>query len=290
MVISLQETQLDPEAKRRDVTDILRITQHAGWRPDSSIFDWGVWFPFIAQCVRLLRFPYVQVSGRVLEDPRLHNEVEQAARKLMKEKKQEMIKQHNENVITDEEFQKFDEDDFYEEMLQAQQKRAKGILMEMRSKISDMLLRLTSWLMYKMLPCFLSGVVAHPAQIEMLKKAAGRAPDVPLIFLPLHRSHLDYIMVSFILMNNDIRAPIVAAGDNLRIPVFGWLLRGLGAFFIKRKIDPIAGKKDNVYRAALHTYMQHAIMAGHNVEFFIEGGRTRTGKPCMPKVSSHSYW
>lgn len=61
------------------------------------------------------------------------------------------------------------------------------------------------------------------------------------------------------------------------------LLRGLGAFFIKRKIDPVAGKKDIVYRALLHTYMQHALAAGHNIEFFIEGGRTRTGKPCMPK-------
>lgn len=62
------------------------------------------------------------------------------------------------------------------------------------------------------------------------------------------------------------------------------LLRGLGAFFIKRKIDPIVGKKDVIYRAVLHTYVQHAMEAGHNVEFFIEGGRTRTGKPCMPKV------
>lgn len=61
------------------------------------------------------------------------------------------------------------------------------------------------------------------------------------------------------------------------------LLRGLGAFFIKRKIDPVAGKKDIVYRAVLHTYMQHALSAGHHLEFFIEGGRTRTGKPCMPK-------
>lgn len=64
---------------------------------------------------------------------------------------------------------------------------------------------------------------------------------------------------------------------------FRSLLRGLGAFYIKRKIDPVAGKKDIVYRAVLHTYMQHALRAGHNVEFFIEGGRTRTGKPCMPK-------
>lgn len=66
-------------------------------------------------------------------------------------------------------------------------------------------------------------------------------------------------------------------------PINRALLRGLGAFYIKRKIDPVAGKKDIVYRAILHTYMQHALKAGHNVEFFIEGGRTRTGKPCMPK-------
>lgn len=57
-------------------------------------------------------------------------------------------------------------------------------------------------------------------------------------------------------------------------------------------MDPIVGKKDIVYRAVLHTYMQHALAAGHNVEFFIEGGRTRTGKPCMPKsgVLSGIHW
>lgn len=60
-------------------------------------------------------------------------------------------------------------------------------------------------------------------------------------------------------------------------------MRGLGAFFIKRKIDPVAGRKDIVYRAVLHTYIQHALAAGHNLEFFIEGGRTRTGKPMTPK-------
>lgn len=65
--------------------------------------------------------------------------------------------------------------------------------------------------------------------------------------------------------------------------IFRSLLRGLGAFFIKRKIDPIVGKKDIIYRAVLHTYLQKILAANHNVEFFIEGGRTRTGKPCMPK-------
>lgn len=62
-----------------------------------------------------------------------------------------------------------------------------------------------------------------------------------------------------------------------------WLLRGLGAFFIKRRMDPVQGRRDTVYRAVLHTYMMACLRAGHNIEFFIEGGRTRTGKACLPK-------
>lgn len=127
-------------------------------------------------------------------------------------------------------------------------------------------------MLYKLLPCFLRGVAAHPAQVEMLRGIAENADGIPLIFMPLHRSHLDYILISFILLNNDIKSPLVAAGNNLRIPFFGLvclmkvlyiiiaissyflihlyrsLLRGLGAFYIKRRIDPVDGKKDHVYR------------------------------------------
>lgn len=65
---------------------------------------------------------------------------------------------------------------------------------------------------------------------------------------------------------------------------YSYLLRGLGAFYIKRKIDKADGKKDYIYRSLLQAYLQESICAGHNIEFFIEGGRTRTGKPNMPKV------
>jgi glycerol-3-phosphate O-acyltransferase len=62
-------------------------------------------------------------------------------------------------------------------------------------------------------------------------------------------------------------------------------LRGLGAFYIKRKIDAPDGSKDFIYRRLLQTYLQESIQNKHNIEFFIEGGRTRTGKPLNPKVS-----
>ncbi|XP_050448992.1 glycerol-3-phosphate acyltransferase 1, mitochondrial isoform X2 [Cataglyphis hispanica] len=159
--------------------------------------------------------------------------------------------------------------------------RAKNILLQMESRCSDTLLKIITWLIYKLLPCFIQSAVVLPSQIELLKKANDTG--LPLVLLPLHRSHLDYIMISFLMVTNNIRNPLIAAGDNLKIPFFGWLLRGLGAFFIKRRIDPIAGRKDLLYRSILQTYIMENLRAGHNMEFFVEGGRTRTGKPCMPK-------
>ncbi|KZC05904.1 PREDICTED: glycerol-3-phosphate acyltransferase 1, mitochondrial isoform X2 [Dufourea novaeangliae] len=159
--------------------------------------------------------------------------------------------------------------------------RAKMILLEMESRISNLLLKMTAWVLYKLLPCFIQSAIVLPSQIQMLRKA--NETGLPLVFLPLHRSHLDYIMISFTLLMNDIRNPLIAAGDNLKIPFLGWILQGLGAFFIKRRMDPVLGRKDVLYRATLHTYIMESLRAGHNIEFFIEGGRTRTGKPCMPK-------
>ncbi|PNF43320.1 Glycerol-3-phosphate acyltransferase 1, mitochondrial [Cryptotermes secundus] len=219
-------------------------------------------FCHLSTVYQLKKYEYPQLALTVVKDEQLRQVIEAAAK---------------------DDYSKIGEEDdeVYKGILQGHEARATKILYDMRSTLSDFLLRVTSWLLYKLLPRFLTSVVAHPAQVQMLIKASNTG--LPLIFLPMHRSHLDYILISFILLNNNIRSPLVAAGDNLRIPVFGWLLRGLGAFFIKRRMDPVQGRRDTVYRAVLHTYMMACLRAGHNIEFFIEGGRTRTGKACLPK-------
>ncbi|KAH8414227.1 hypothetical protein KR215_000804 [Drosophila sulfurigaster] len=266
--------------------NMLRLTPSAGIKPFSRIFNWGNIFPYVAQVVRSEKFDYRQVTEIVHNDVVFKHAIKQAAEQTLRE--QRYAKNGHRLLGRSISGDKDEEEDAkegisYQQILRKQEQRAITILQEMGSTLNNYLLAFTSWLLYKLLPCFLSGVVTNTKQIEMLKNASNRAPDTPLIFVPLHRSHLDYIMVTFILTNNDIRSPLVAAGNNLQIPVFGSLLRGLGAFFIKRKIDPVEGKKDVLYRAALHLYLTHALKQGHNVEFFIEGGRTRTGKPCMPK-------
>ncbi|CAG9760439.1 unnamed protein product [Ceutorhynchus assimilis] len=219
-------------------------------------------FSHLHQLSELKRYIYPHVAQLVLKDERVKTAIEKAALQQLKDSDS-------------------NDDAMYQELIKKNERRASNLIFDMRSTLSDFLLRFTSWILYKLLPCFLSSVVVHEGQIHMLKEASKT--NIPLIFLPLHRSHLDYILLSFILLNNNIRSPLVAAGDNLRIPFFGSLLRGLGAFFIKRRIDPVMGRKDYVYKAVLHTYMNLCLRAGHNIEFFLEGGRTRTGKPLMPK-------
>ncbi|XP_059468848.1 glycerol-3-phosphate acyltransferase 1, mitochondrial [Neocloeon triangulifer] len=224
-------------------------------------------------------FPYPKIFSSVLKDERVLQAVQKVARMEMRESTGSELSSQEE----DEEQKEEDEATASRlaELIRKHHSRAYKVLKTMGSNLNDFLLRLTSYVLYKLLPMFLTRVVVNREQVQRIKEAADAG--IPLIFLPNHRSHLDYILMTFILVNAGIKAPLVAAGDNLNIPLFGWLLRGLGAFYIKRKIDPTAGRKDLVYRAVLHTYMVENLRAGHYVEFFIEGGRTRTGKACMPK-------
>lgn len=237
-----------------------------------SVFSPSYWFQNVAQSVSNHKYTFPDVADKVLADERIRSAIDQAS--------VESVREYRELAHRGD---RFDEDKLYAKMVKKNTARAQKLLLDMKAKFSNVVLAFTSWLVYTFLPMFLSGAILHPGQLEMIKTAMKKSPNTPLIFLPLHRSHVDYILVTFMSLNNNIQSPVVVAGDNLKIPVVGAMLRGLGAFFIKRKIDPVTGQKDIVYRSVLHSYLQHCLSAGHNIEAFMEGGRTRTGKPCMPK-------
>ncbi|BFZ01612.1 hypothetical protein BsWGS_04651 [Bradybaena similaris] len=152
---------------------------------------------------------------------------------------------------------------------------------KMKASVSCIFINFTAWFLIKFLSKFLRSVQVCRGQMIMVKQASQKG--IPMIYLPLHRSHLDYVLVTWILWHYDIRAPFVAAGDNMDIPFFNVLMRGLGGFFIRRRLDTKIGQKDIVYRALLHEYMTKLLSHGEGLEFFIEGGRTRTGKAVIPK-------
>ena len=100
-----------------------------------------------------------------------------------------------------------------------------------------------------------------------------------LVYVPCHRSHVDYLLLSFVIYQENLAIPYIAAGNNLNVPFIGRILRGGGAFFIRRSF------KDNpVYSAVMRSYIEQLIALGMPLEYFIEGGRSRTGRMLKPKV------
>lgn len=148
--------------------------------------------------------------------------------------------------------------------------------------------------------------MVQPSQIERVKEA--EQSGLPVIYLPLHKSHMDYILLGLVLTTHNIKPPLVAAGENLRVFFFRYLekcfflysirinnccnkqnlfnfnfsklLSFLGAFYIKRQMNT---KKDQLYWTILSSYIKNSMKGGHHIEFFLEGARTRSGKCCVPK-------
>lgn len=100
-----------------------------------------------------------------------------------------------------------------------------------------------------------------------------------VIYVPCHRSHIDYLLLSYLLFRNGLTPPHVAAGINLNMPVIGSLLRRGGAFFMRRSF-----KGNPLYTSVFNEYLHTLFSRGFPVEYFVEGGRSRTGRMLQPKT------
>ncbi|MDX9999771.1 MAG: 1-acyl-sn-glycerol-3-phosphate acyltransferase [Polyangia bacterium] len=120
------------------------------------------------------------------------------------------------------------------------------------------------------------GLEVDQASMDRLRQAAAKGP---MLFLPTHRSHVDYLLLSWIVAEYDVAPPCIAAGANLSFFPIGGFFRRCGAFFIRRTFW-----HDRLYTACLTEYLRKILTEGYNLEFFIEGTRSRTGKMYMPRI------
>uniref|UniRef100_A0A8C1WLD7 Glycerol-3-phosphate acyltransferase 1, mitochondrial n=1 Tax=Cyprinus carpio TaxID=7962 RepID=A0A8C1WLD7_CYPCA len=168
-------------------------------------------------------------------------------------------------------------------------RKTRGFLQEMVANISPAFIRITGWVLLKLFNGFFWSIQIHKGQLEMVKKAASEN-NVPLVFLPVHKSHIDYLLITFILFCHNIKAPHIAAGNNLNIPILSTLIRKLGGFFIRRKLDETSdGKKDMLYRSLLHAYTEELLRQQQFLEVYLEGTRSRSGKPSPAHAGMLSF-
>ncbi|KAK8105079.1 acyltransferase [Apiospora kogelbergensis] len=130
------------------------------------------------------------------------------------------------------------------------------------------------------------GIHVSSEEVLRLRKVAEEAErkKQSIIFLPSHRSHVDYVSMQLICYRLGLALPVVVAGDNLNFPVVGAFLQHAGAMWIRRSFG-----NDSMYTTLVQAYIDTLLQNGYNFECFIEGGRSRTGKLLSPKFGILSF-
>lgn len=156
----------------------------------------------------------------------------------------------------------------------AAETRARGFALEIASDYSYGVVRaldlFLSWLWTRLY----DGVEVH--NFDAVTRIA---PGHGIVYVPCHRSHVDYLLLSWLIHRNGLTPPHIAAGANLDMPLVGPLLRRGGAFFLRRSF-----KGEPLYAAVFHEYLHLMLARGFPIEYFIEGGRSRSGRTLMPKA------
>jgi glycerol-3-phosphate O-acyltransferase len=115
-------------------------------------------------------------------------------------------------------------------------------------------------------------------ELRHFRSFQEKAPEYEIIYVPCHRSHIDYLLLSYILYHNGFVPPHIAAGVNLNLPVVGRILRKGGAFFLRRSF-----RSNKLYSSVFNEYFARIMSNGTAIEYFIEGTRSRTGRLLQPK-------
>jgi glycerol-3-phosphate O-acyltransferase len=157
----------------------------------------------------------------------------------------------------------------------AVRKEARKYLDEIASDYSEIFVeiwdRILDWLWNNIY----DGVVVDGEGIAKIRNVSKK---MPFVIIPCHRSHFDYLLLSHIFYKNNIQMPFVAAGTNLSFFPMGYIFRKSGAFFLRRSF-----RGNDLYAEVFTKYIKVLLKEGLPLEFFIEGGRSRTGKMVMPK-------
>lgn len=106
----------------------------------------------------------------------------------------------------------------------------------------------------------------------------------PIVFLPSHKSNFDHLVLSFVLYENALPQNHTAGGINMNFFPVGPFLRRTGVFFIRREF-----KDNDVYKLVLRKYIEYLMEKRFALEWYVEGGRSRTGKMREPRLGLLAY-
>ncbi|XP_055953385.1 dihydroxyacetone phosphate acyltransferase-like [Argiope bruennichi] len=158
------------------------------------------------------------------------------------------------------------------------EEEARNIIDEMAHNFQFRVIRFFGYVLSKFMKSVYGRIFVNKKGME---KIANISNQYPILFLPTHRSYADFLLVSYVCFYFNLPLPVIAAGlDFLGLKFLSFLLRGAGAFFIRRSFVG-----DRLYRELFSEYVQtHIEGCEFPIEFFIEGTRSRSAKSLVPKL------
>ncbi len=183
-----------------------------------------------------------------------------------------------EHILTNDRLQKFLNRYSSSRKIPRQQvhKEADGYLEEIAANYSTGFVKLASIVVRKLISLMFEEVSVNTEIFNRIRRMSQRGP---LILMPCHKSHIDYLILSYILYMHNLPLPHIAAGKNLSFWPMGAMFRAGGAFFIRRSF-----RGAMLYSRVFSEYIYKLLEEGFNIEFFLEGTRSRSGKLIMPKL------
>ena len=157
-------------------------------------------------------------------------------------------------------------------------KEAEDILKELAFTDHMSLVRLFGYALYLVLnSIYPDGVFVNMQAAEDIRQVILHHP---VVFMPSHRSYMDFLMLSFVCFYLNLPLPAIASGMDFKSMAFiSTILRASGAFFMRRSFG-----SDQLYWALFTEYVHTILINGDRpMEFFIEGTRSRAGKSLNPK-------
>jgi len=154
-------------------------------------------------------------------------------------------------------------------------KKAASYIKEIAANYNPRVIKTFSLVLNWVFKNIFDGLVVNQDEINRMRE---KSTEAPLILIPCHKSHLDYLLLPYLMFKNNMPCPHIAAGKNLSFWPLGPIFRGGGAFFIRRTF-----KGAELYTKIFAAYLEKLLYEGFNLKIFIEGGRSRTGKLLSPR-------
>ena len=156
-----------------------------------------------------------------------------------------------------------------------EEKKILGYLKQIRADFSHRTIGNVAKMLDIVLGTLYEGItISLPEEIDFKKFCQ----ENHVVLVPNHQSHADYVALNYIAYKHYRMSIYIAGGENLNIFPLGNIFRGCGCFFIRRTIA-----HNNSYRLTLEGYLYFLLAKGVPIEFFFEGGRSRTGRILPPR-------